>query len=695
MKYAVLLAFGCVPAIAGAQQDSTRTRARALDPVVVTAERSARSLSQTATSVTRLSGEDIRRTAGVTLIDVLRLLPGFTAVDFDGSDGDPQLMARGFYGGGEADYVIVLVDGVPVNQLHNGRVAWTALPSPASIASVEVVRGSASPVWGDAAVGGVINIITTRGESAPSSRWSLGGGSHGALHSSVDGAASVFGRKVWGSALVDRAAGFRDHSARRASGLRAGVLLADKPQGTVSLGAQTHHRRVEEPGALLETLAATERSSSDLLFRFDESREWSSAFNLDVRRLLTPTLRLRGALDGQWRDLDAVRTLALAPGFGDTRARDAVMAQTRVTTQLEIDDPQRHGALVIGAELSHGTLDSRYHEVMAGTRDEYATASGRRGELSSSGDAVRSAIALFAHYALQIGRPVRLSLGARTDWLDDEFAPTIPSGEQLTASHAAFSPRLGLNVRYLESADGSGHLFLAASRSFKSPTLDQLFDQRPIPLPDPPFSTTTSNPALSPQRGTNYEAGLQHTMTTDRQSRLSGTLNIYQMDMRDELDFDVATLKYVNIGRSRHRGLEAGAEWSAADRWSAFTNYTLQDVTSRAGAHEGNHLKAVPRQALAGGVAVSLRALPELRLTASHLRDIFLDDANTRELPAWTRLDAQLTQRIAGVFVMVQVRNVLGARHSTTGFPDPSGSGLMYFHPAAARTVHLAIRSGG
>jgi outer membrane receptor protein involved in Fe transport len=693
VKCTVFLVLGWVPAFVGAQQDSTRTQA--LDPVVVTAERSARPLSKTASSVTRLSGEELRRTPGVTLVDVLRLLPGFTAVDFDGSDGDPQLMARGFYGGGEADYVIVLVDGIPVNQLHNGRVAWTALPSPASIAGIEVVRGSASPVWGDAAIGGVVNILTARAGTAPSSRWMLGGGTHRALQSSVDGAASLLGRRVWGSAQFDRASGFRDHSARRASGARAGIVLADTPQATVSLGAQLHHRWFEEPGALLESLAATDRSSSDPLFRFDETNEWSSTFTVDLRRRLTPSVTLRGALTRQWRDLDAVRTLALAPGFGDTRARDAVMGGRRVTSQLEIDDARRKGTLVIGAELNRGTLDSRYHEVMTGTRDDYATASGARGALSSTGYAVRGAIALFAHYALEILPPVRVSLGARTDWLDDEFAPTIPSGGNFAASHAASSPKLGLNVRYLESPGSSGHVFVAASRSFKAPTLDQLYDQRPIPVPDPPFTITTSNPALSPQRGTNYEAGVQHALAITGRSRFSGTLGVYQMDMRDELDFDVATLRYRNIGRSRHRGLEAGAEWSTSGRWSAFTNYTLQDVTSQAGPSKGNRLKAIPRQALAGGVMLSPGPLPELRLTATHQRDIFLDDANTRELPPWTRLDAQLTQRLGSLFAVVQVRNVLGARHNTTGFPDPSGSGLMYVHPAAARTVHLAIRSGG
>jgi hypothetical protein len=94
-------------------------------------------------------------------------------------------------------------------------------------------------------------------------------------------------------------------------------------------------------------------------------------------------------------------------------------------------------------------------------------------------------------------------------------------------------------------------------------------------------------------------------------------------------------------------------------------------------------------------VGFSSAVLPALHLTATHARDIFLDDANTVALPAWTRVDVQLTQRVAALFLMVQVRNVLGAHQSTTGFPDPSGSGQIYYHPAAGRTLNLGIRSGG
>ena len=692
MKRLCLLWTVGVAQLAGAQQDSLRTIA--LDPVVVSAERRATPRSMTAASITTLSGEDLRRVRGPTLADALRLVPGFAVVDFDGLGGDPQVMTRGFYGGGEAEYVVVLVDGKAVNQLHTGRVAWDALPRPEAIATVEVLRGSSSPAWGDAALGGVISIVTTDGAARPAARWMLGGGTHGVLQSSVDGTGLAFGRRVWGSVSADRASGFRDHSRRLAAGARAGTMLVEGSRGSLSLGLLTHHRSFDEPGALLGTLAATDRSSSDPVFRFDETSDLRSSLSVDAARQLSRAFHMRATLTGELRDVDATRTLALAPGFGDTRARDAAMLRGGLSAQLEFVDEPRQAQLVVGGELSGGALDSRYFEVMTGTREEYVLATGNRGALSARGDASRTTGALFLQYARQLSAPVRLSLGARADWLRDLHTAKTPPDGDVRASHAALSPRIGINVRYLESGTSSGHLFAVVSHSFKAPTLDQLFDQRPIPVPFPPFTLTTANSGLSPQRGLGGEAGLQHSVLLDAGGTFSGTLGVYQMDMRDELDFDLATFRYVNIGRSRHRGVEGGARWSD-NRWSMFTNYTLQVASSRAGPNAGKSLKAIPRQALSGGMGFSPARLPALHLTATHARDIFLDDANAVALPSWTRVDAQLTQRVAALVLTLQVRNAFGARHSTTGFPDPSGSGQIYYHPAAGRTLQLGIRSGG
>jgi outer membrane receptor protein involved in Fe transport len=166
------------------------------------------------------------------------------------------------------------------------------------------------------------------------------------------------------------------------------------------------------------------------------------------------------------------------------------------------------------------------------------------------------------------------------------------------------------------------------------------------------------------------------------------------MDMVDELDFNVESLRYVNIGESRHDGIEFGIRLREVRRGStAFVNYTLQNTTYQNGDNTGNQLKAIPQHSFSVGGSTVPVGLLEVGLVASRQSGIFLDDANTVELPAYTRVDARLAYPIQGVSVSFDVRNLLGSEYSTTGFPDPSGIGGMYYRPAAGRTFEIGVRS--
>jgi outer membrane receptor for ferrienterochelin and colicin len=160
------------------------------------------------------------------------------------------------------------------------------------------------------------------------------------------------------------------------------------------------------------------------------------------------------------------------------------------------------------------------------------------------------------------------------------------------------------------------------------------------------------------------------------------------MSMKDELDFDLAAFRYVNLGRSRHRGVEAALHIDGRGA-AGFAHYTLQAATSRSGDHSGKRLKAIPRHSIAAGLSVRPRAWLEAAVQASHVREIFLDDANT-ELPDYTRVDTSSRCSCAGS-VLVAVRNLLGSEYSTTGFRS-SGSGKRTC--IRRRAVIEAVRGG-
>jgi len=175
-------------------------------------------------------------------------------------------------------------------------------------------------------------------------------------------------------------------------------------------------------------------------------------------------------------------------------------------------------------------------------------------------------------------------------------------------------------------------------------------------------------------------------------ARLS--LAAYRMDMRDELDFDVESFRYVNLGASRHQGVEAGVELSAG-RWSGHAALSAQRAEQRRGENRGRALKAIPGSALSAGVEAPLPAGAALALTVTGAGRAWLDDANTRRLPGWTRVDARATAAVRGVRLWMEAFNLLGRRYTITGYPDGADPSVVYYYPAARRTLQVGLSTGG
>jgi outer membrane receptor protein involved in Fe transport len=663
-----------LPLVAFASALHAQEAPRTLGAVVVIAERAGTPMNRSTAAVTRLTASDLARLPHATVADVLRQVPGIAVVDFDGVGRDPQLMVRGFYGGGEADYVVVMVDGRPVNLVHNGTIAWEVLPPLSAIESIEIIRGSASAVHGDAAVGGVISIRTRRW-SDRSAQWRVQAESFAGLSASLDLADVVAGRNAAASLSFDRTDGFRDHAARTSATARGKIRLTR----TLDASLRGSWRDFEEPGPLLESLLG-DGTESDPRFRSDRGHDSEWGATADYGGSLGAGGDTRTTFRVSGRKGTMVRTLPLATNFGDTRERKLQTFDAGVTTQADLNPTilPFGERLSVGASADFGSIDSRY----------YSGADGQR-TLDADGSGHRLALGVFAHFVNSPRDWLRWTLGLHLDRLADSFSHGPTDSD---AAHFGFSPKAGVNIRYAGSGRATGHAWASVSRTFKAPTLDQLFDQRPIPIPFPPFSVTTSNPDLNPQRGTSVEAGIYHDVAVGA-AQLGATLTLYQIAMSDELDFDLQAFRYVNIAQSRHRGAEAGFTLSGGAA-SAFVSLTFQDAVSRAGPNRGKQLKAIPGQLLATGVTVSPPQLGTVSLSLTRTADMFIDDPNSRRIPSWTRADAQYSRPIGAFAIVVGARNLLDVRINGTGFLDPSGSGEAYFYPAAGRVLTLGVRYG-
>ena len=169
------------------------------DVVVLSASRIAVPEKEVGGSVTIITRDEIEKSNAVTLVELLRIVPGVAISQLGPYGAQTQVRIRG----SEANHVLVLIDGVEANDPASGSEFNFANLLPESVERIEVMRGSQSSVWGSDALAGIISITTRVGRDETLFSSSTEGGTHNFIRSSasVSGGAGKFKYYFQGSYL--------------------------------------------------------------------------------------------------------------------------------------------------------------------------------------------------------------------------------------------------------------------------------------------------------------------------------------------------------------------------------------------------------------------------------------------------------------------------------------------------------------
>jgi outer membrane cobalamin receptor len=629
--------------------------------VVVTPERGEAPRALVPASTEVLEGTAVPELPATHASEVISLLPGFTVARPEYHAGKPVVSARGFFGGGEADYILMLVDGVPVADVESGLVDWSLVPL-SSIRRVEAFRGPGASMYGDSAVGGVIQILTDKSSSA---RATATGGSFATF--TADG---TYGRRATNtgffvSGITRRTDGGFEHSGGHQL-LGAGGVDGRAGGFAWAVTANGDTRQRDDPGSLSRAQFLDDPYGSDPLYRFDgvDRSGFSSSF---VLRHDTNSWRPQARIYTTHRDEDLIRTILLAPSFGDRRAR--ALTSTAVGGSAEGERGVSNAQLLFrfGVDLAREQLDTSYSSV---------SPTGVIGALNSEASGRRLRTGAFVSSSWDAHSRVRIYGALRWDDVDDDGFTT----EGSNPAQRAWSPRAGVAARV--SDRGAVTAYVQASRAFKAPTLDQRFDPRPYPdFQGGTFSI--SNPNLVPQRATNVEAGVSGG------GRVRWSALAYRMGVEDEIDFDARTFSYANIGRSTHTGLELEVD----GRWWQRLQPSISYALSRVEEVDGNtQLKNVPRHALSLAAHASLPWNIGAFARFRHTWGAFLDDENALAIDGPSVLDFRVRRSIGRHALFVDAMNVTGDKYEEFGFTlsDIEGNSYPYVYPGAPR----AFRAG-
>ena len=546
-----------------AQQGDSARRATALNPVVTTATRDARALRDVPAAMSVVDSTSLSRSRTLHLGDALRAVPGIQAGSLYGTE-DVKITARGagVRSGFGVRGVAVLLDGIPLTEPDGqGRLDLIDL---GTAQRVEVVRGPVSALYGGAAGGGAVNIVTRGGREAPGWLFRAVAGDFNSRRMDATYGQAWDAADVLVSASYTGLEGYRDVS--QGTTRRGRILTrwgdASETRYAIDVAWSLLDQRI--PGALTQG-------------EWDVRAESAESTNVANRfRRVEERVRLAGR---------AQRTVA--GGALDLWAVLTSRANTQSIFQYISQAQQR---LQGGAQYAHawpaGPLAPRLTIGADGDRargpQTNFTNGGGAAKLSppcvNSGGAIASAcvdqfadataVGSFAQLELARG-PFTLTAGARSDAILYDISNEIRPLQFLHRTFDQLSPKVALRWRLSPSLTA----YAAVARGFEVPTATELSTS--------PDTIRPFNDALGAASQWSYELGARGTVG----SRGTFDVSVYRAIV--EGDFVSRTVAipgvpvprsiFENAGRVRRTGVEIAGSWLLTPWLDARGTYTFSD----------------------------------------------------------------------------------------------------------------------
>jgi len=669
----VVLAAGVGDGFAAQDQKRLPGSAVTLEEVVITATRDTEEVRKVPAHVSVITEEDIKKSGATNVIEILEKLEGIQFRSFSGNPAQSFIDMRGFGGDTPFGKTLVMLDGRRLNRPDWSSINWMQIPV-SNIERIEVVRGPGSVLYGDAAIGGVINVLTKKGKGKPQVDAAFTAGSYG-LHNEQVGISGAADR--WSYSLNGEnhfSFGYRDRSkySSRGAGFDVGYVANDRLN--LSLGLSFNKTDYQMPGALTKaqmeqdrrqyqpatpanwTSAAPDDDGSDTYtnFHLGATSYWGSLGRLDVQ-FLYGKKHIENNMPSFWSNK-----------YSDTEVETYGLTPKYV---LEKDIFGFKNKLTLGADWYH----EPYEKTFFGTRERAAK--------NSVADLSRDSFGYYLRDEFHVLAPLILSVGFRQD-------RTIQKGKNSDFTtpannfddekiHRAEAYEAGLTYLFGKTSS----VYAKYATVYRIPFLDEQAS----------FNGWGGgfNRDLEKETGKSMEIGTQISPAAG----LKMGLSLFRIDMEDEIAWDSVTNKNRNMDKTRHEGAEMSLSYNPLDWARIYGNFTYHRATFEAGPYNKKEVPLVPERIANVGMELNLPFSLVLRPDARYVADCRLSgdfDNNTDRAESHTLYNLYLFYRPqAGkrkLSAFLGVENLFDKKYVNFGTDNVSWGGENTYYPAPGIT---------
>jgi vitamin B12 transporter len=532
-----------------------------VEEIVVSATRIDTPVEQVGSSVTVVTDDEIARNQQRTLPDVLETVPGLNVVQAGGPGAQTSVFTRGT----NSNHTKVIIDGIDVNDPSGtggfdfGQVlTW-------DLARVEVLRGPQSSLYGSDALGGVINLVTKKGDGPPTFTGSLEGGSFDTFNQAGSASGSI-GRFNYAVNVQHFVADSTPVTPLEL--LPPGRKRNDDSYENTTFSTRLGYDFTDDFGIS----GVVRYTNSDLFFTGDDFSVFPSVPAAEQSEQSADQIFARGEAHLALFNGIFKNSAGLAYTYYDTETQEP-------DTGFGVPPPNAsRGDRIKFNWLGTITLAKNY-TLLLGVEDqndrlidspisaENANAAGF-GELQT--EVVHN---LYATASVRYDANERF--GGKTTW---RVAPVY------------IMPTIGTK---LKATYGTG---------FKAPTLTDLF------VSFPAFGFF-ANPNLQPEESEGYDAGFEQPLF-DEHVRFGATY--FHNDITNLISNNATFTTLINVGKATTQGVEAFASYSWNDRFELRADYTYTEATD-----EDTGLELLRRPKNRASLTASWRPIPKLLLATT------------------------------------------------------------------------------
>lgn len=525
-----------------AQKDTT---GKLLDEAVITATKTPARQSQTGKVITVISKEELERSSGRSIAQVLNEQAGITINGAYNAAGSVQTV---FMRGASSGRTLILLDGIPVNDpsMINSEFDLNMF-SITDVERIEICKAAQSTLYGSDAIAGVINIITVKKDvSKPFNvKATLGFGNK----STIRGNLQLYGK-----------AGKLTYTARYAKLKTNGFSSAYDSTGNKDFDKDGYNGDVFNaavqyqviPSLKLKTFVQYSHYKADIdAGVFADEKDYTinnSNLNSGVgayfkKGIVSITANYQyGELKRKYLNDSLDR-----PGF-TTYEDNRYNGRTQYVELYGSITTAKWLTVLIGGDYRRANMHQKYYsESFFGPYDPPA--------FDSSLHQTSFYASLFFS---ALNRKLNIEIGGRTN------------NHSRYGSNATYS----FNPSY--SISKNWRVFASIASGFKAPSIYQVFDQY------------SGNLDLQPEKSTNYEIGIQQT-----HEKISSRVVYFHRDIKNGIDYDYVNFKYFNFVKQKVDGLEFELSVRPVKNLDISANYTLitgdEQTQSRKSTHDTSY----------------------------------------------------------------------------------------------------------